>query len=112
MPDDIHQFSVTYQEDQFLFGCLDEQPQSGVFLATEYLLTLANVLAAAKIRLGSLQGTPLPDAITGLVGMLEELFSAHDKLLAQEALDYERVRRELKEAVDKLSGGDDGPKRA
>lgn len=113
MPDTKRQFSVTHEADQYVFGHFEDIARSGVYLPAEYLFTLANVLTAAKIRLGSLQGAPVPDAIKSLVTMLEELIAAHQIPLAQEKIDYETAIREMKEAIEKLQGGnDDGPRRA
>jgi hypothetical protein len=115
------QFTVIQEDDAFIVGKLEDQTDSGVYLTTESLQRLREVIAATKTRLNALGSPALPDALKNLLGILDRLLAAHHEHLTVEFESgpnqqaYEQAQEELKKAIEALKGfnsDDDGPKRA
>jgi hypothetical protein len=71
-------FEPVTQQDGISVGKLEGETWSGVYLSSEFLNRLAGVLAAAQIRIATLDKTvQIPDAVRNLLGITTGLLATY-----------------------------------
>ena len=105
-------FTVLAESHEFVFGHLQGSERSGVYVPSDYLLTLANALDATKLKMGCGLSDPAPSPLHNLSVLLEQLLGPHRTFVVAERQRFEQTVREIKARTDNPRGNDDGPTRA